>query len=123
MAKFKEISRDELKKWMNENKDLVLIDVLGEQSYEARHLPGTKNVPRGDNFIERISEIVDDKNRTVVVYCSNFSCQASPAAAADLVGAGYKNVYDYTGGLADWQDGGYEFEAEQGREPDDNGDN
>jgi len=110
MAEFKDITREELKKWMDEEKDFALVDVLEEQSYEARHLPGAKNVPGGDDFIERVSKVAPDKDKTIVVYCSSFTCQASPTAASELVEAGYKDVYDFRGGLADWQDGGFDFE-------------
>jgi len=111
MEEFKEITRDELKKWMDKEKEFVLIDVLGTVSYEGRHLPGAKDIGSGDkSFTDIADELAPDKDKPVVVYCSSFDCQASPTAASKLVEAGYTNVYDFSGGLADWQDGGYEFE-------------
>ena len=86
MEEFKELTREELKKWMDEEKDFVLIDVLGTTSYEGRHLPGAKDIGSGDkDFTEVVEELAPDKDKPVVVYCSSFSCQASPAAAGKLV--------------------------------------
>ena len=113
MENFKNITREELKKWMDEKTDFVLIDVLAQGSYDARHLPGAVHAGvHEDGFLEKVSQLVPDKNKQVVVYCSSFTCQASPLAAKKLVEAGYMNVYDFTGGLADWQDAGYLFEGE-----------
>ena len=112
MDKFKDITREELKKWMDEKKDFVLIDVLVKGSYEARHLPGAKHAAASEaDFLEKVEKLVSTKE-TVVVYCSSFNCQTSPRAANLLVESGYTNVYDFRGGLADWQDGGYVFEGE-----------
>lgn len=117
MEKFKEITREELKEWMDEKKDFALVDVLGEGSYEGRHLPGAKHADVGEeDFLKRIEGVVSDKNATVVVYCASFTCKASPRAAEKLVDAGYTNVYDFTGGLADWQDAGYPFEGDVAQE-------
>lgn len=114
MENFKTITSDELKKWVDEKKDFVLIDVLSEASYELRHLPGAKNAdPTNPDFLKQVAKIAPDKNKPVVVYCASFTCQLSPFAAKKLADAGYKNVYDFKGGLADWQDAGYPFEGEQ----------
>ena len=111
MENFKKITREELKKWIDEKKDFILIDVLGQGYYEGRHLPTAKNAPENENdFLEKAETLVSDKNKPVVVYCASFTCQLSPRAASKLSDAGYTNVYDFKGGLADWQDAGYSFE-------------
>jgi len=113
MEKFKDITREELKKWMDEKKDFVLIDVLAKGSYEVRHLPGAKHAAGKEaGFLEKVEKIVSTKEAVVVVYCSSFTCHASPRAANLLVESGYTNVYDFRGGLADWQDAEYVFEGE-----------
>lgn len=114
MEKFSAITREALKKKMDGHSDFVLIDVLGAMSYAQRHLPGAINIPgRGENFVAEVEKAVGgDKNREVIVYCASFSCQASPAAAGKLADAGFTNVVDYEGGLADWEDAGYPFAGE-----------
>lgn len=112
MEKFKDITHEELKKWVDEDKDFILIDVLGKESYEARHLPEARHASvHEDDFLENTALLAPDREKPVVVYCASFSCQASPAAADKLIDAGYTNVYDFAGGLADWADAGYSFEG------------
>ena len=117
MEKFKDITHEELKKWIDDKKDFVLIDVLSKDSYEGRHLPGAKNSAVGEiDFLEKVKNLVANKESIVVVYCASFTCQLSPLAASRLVESGYTNVYDFRGGLADWQDTGYSFEGEIAKE-------
>jgi len=112
MEKYKEVSTEDLKQWIDEKKDFVLLDVLVQDSYEARHVPTAKSAPVSEaDFLDKVAESVSGKEDTVVVYCSSSTCGASPQAAAKLVEAGYTNVYDYEGGLADWQNAGYSFEG------------
>lgn len=111
---FKTITREELKKWIDEKKDFVLIDVLSEGSYNTKHLPGAVHAGvREPDFHEKVDKLAPDMAKPVVVYCASFTCQLSPFAAHKLVEMGYKEVYDFKGGLADWQDAGYPFAGEQ----------
>ncbi len=117
MENFKIIKREELKKWMDEKKEFVLIDVLSQGSYEGRHLPNAKHAAASEtDFLEKAGNLVPNKETVVVVYCASFTCQLSPRAANMLVEAGYTNVYDFKGGLADWQDAGYSFEEGSSQE-------
>ena len=110
MENFKDITREELKKWLDEKKDFVLIDVLSQASYEGRHLPNAKHASAHEaDFMEKVASLASNKEKTVVVYCSSFDCQLSPRAASMLTNAGYTNVYDFKGGIADWQDAKYSF--------------
>ncbi|PIR98680.1 MAG: rhodanese-like domain-containing protein [Candidatus Colwellbacteria bacterium CG10_big_fil_rev_8_21_14_0_10_41_28] len=107
------IERDRLMRWINENNDFVLIDVLGEDSYEGRHLPKAKNVDLGKStFLNDVEELVLDKKKQVVVYCASFDCHASTKASEKLIKDGYEEVYDFEGGIADWEDAGYPFEKQ-----------
>jgi len=117
MENFKIIKREELKKWTDEKKNFVLIDVLSQGSYEGRHLPNAKHAAASEtDFLEKVEKLVPSKEAVVVVYCASFTCQLSPRAAGKLVEAGYTNVYDFKGGLADWQDAKYPFEGEVAEE-------
>jgi rhodanese-related sulfurtransferase len=97
------ISRDELKKKMDQKEDMAIVEVLGPESYEEFHLPGAINVPVGKNFESDIQQAVPDKNREVVVYCADTSCDASPKAAEKMENLGYEHVYDYEAGKQDWK--------------------
>jgi len=114
MGKFKEIAREELKEKMDKNEDFVLIDVLGEASYNRAHLPGAISIDaHKENFVEEAEKQVPNKDQEIAVYCASFSCQLSPMAAGKLTDAGYTNVLDFKGGLKDWAEGGYSFEGEE----------
>lgn len=113
MEDVKMIARDELKQWMDEGKDFVLLDVLKSESYEARHLPTALHADSSDSdFLDKVAALVASKETLIVVYCGSFTCQKSPKVAHTLAEAGYTNVYDFEGGLADWQDAGYPLEGE-----------
>ena len=117
MENYKKITREELKKWIDEKKEFVLIDVLAQGSYEGRHLPTAKHAFASEaDFLEKVEKLVSNKETTIVVYCASFTCQLSPRAASKLVEAGYTNVHDFKGGLADWHDAGYFFEGEVAEE-------
>lgn len=113
MENYNQLTTEELKRWLDEGKDFVLLDVLSPESYAARHIPAAHNVPVGDSdFLEKAAVLAPDKETPVVAYCSSATCGASPAAAAKLAEAGYADVYHYKNGLAGWQEAGHSFEGE-----------
>lgn len=109
----KVVTTEELKKKIDGGGKFHLVDVLSEQSYESRHIPGAKNVPLDSDFLKSFEvKVGATKDAEIIVYCSSSSCQASPRAAAMLEEAGYINVAHYKDGLAGWQNAGYKFEGE-----------
>ncbi|HEY4496742.1 MAG TPA: rhodanese-like domain-containing protein [Candidatus Paceibacterota bacterium] len=108
MAKI--VTVEELKKKIDNKEDFYLIDALGENSFKARHIPGAKNIPNDIDFMERFErEIGAPKNAEIITYCSSDHCMASVQAAKYLEEAGYTNVSHFKGGIAGWQEAGYEF--------------
>jgi len=105
----KTISAEELKKKIDAGEDFEFVDVLSKDSFEAKHLPGSKNIPV-DELEEKAETELPDKDKEVIVYCASTECQASPRAAKKLEEMGYTNVVDFEVGLAGWQDAGYKFE-------------
>ena len=105
------MTAQEVKAWLDRGDDFLLIDVLPNESFEKRHLPGAINVPvHEDEFVERVERLSDaEKGKTIVVYCSSHECSSSPMAANKLAQAGYNAVYDYEDGLAGWISAGYDF--------------
>jgi len=97
-----------LKEMLDREEDVHLIDVLPRASFAKRQLPGAVNVSQyDDSFLERIATLVGDKDATIVVYCVSKSCNASMKAAQKLVEAGYANVFDFEGGVKEWEAAGY----------------
>ncbi len=93
------------------NEGLTLVDVLAPKYYKKFHLPGAVNVPLDDDFDRQIQEAVPDKNETVVVYCMDAECQASPKAGERMEELGYRNVLDYVAGKTDWKEAGLPVES------------
>ncbi len=101
----KTISRERLRDMMERNEDFVLVDVLSPDSFEAEHIPGSINIPF-DEIESRVKKLIN-RNDKVITYCANFHCDLSSNAAQKLTELGYKNVWEYEGGLQDWKEGSY----------------
>lgn len=105
------IARDDLQTMLDNRSDVSLVEVLSEEKFKKFHLPGAINVPVGEDFSDRIQQAVPEKDKPVVVYCANTECDASPKAAKQMDELGYKTVYDYEAGKADWKAAGLPVEA------------
>ncbi|HMA61676.1 MAG TPA: rhodanese-like domain-containing protein [bacterium] len=108
MVKIKTITIEKLLEMKHNNEDFKLVEVLNNKAYNHGHIPGAINIPAGE-LSERAPEELD-KDETIVVYCSSYSCTASPSAAKKLTSMGYKNVYDFSAGKLGWEDAGLELE-------------
>jgi rhodanese-related sulfurtransferase len=102
--KVEEIGAGELEKLLASERELRLVNVLSRESFERIHIPGSESIPRRELAERASSEL--GREETIVVYCADESCQASPKAAAALLAMGYERVYDFAGGLAEWCRGG-----------------
>jgi rhodanese-related sulfurtransferase len=102
------ISAEKLKKKLDSGGNFKVVNVLSKDSYNATHIPGSINIPLNE-IEKRAKKELPDKNQEIIVHCSSETCQASPAAAEKLKNMGYKNVVEFSGGIAGWQDAGYEF--------------
>ena len=65
----KTITREELKAKMDSGEDLVLLEVLSEDSYRRAHLPGAIRF----QDVSLAPEILPDRSARIVAYCSNFT--------------------------------------------------
>jgi rhodanese-related sulfurtransferase/peroxiredoxin len=97
------ISKETLQKFQKEDKDLVVIDVLSPKSYARAHVKGSINIPLKE-LKGKMSTL--SKEGKIVVYCANYKCHASTAAAKQLNAAGFKAVHDYKGGIKEWKEAG-----------------
>lgn len=95
---------------LDEDRDMHLVEVLSEDEFRERHLPGAINIS-GGSLREEIPERIPAKNDTVIVYCADPSCTASDRAAELLTNMGYHHVFDYRGGKEHWEEGGLPMET------------
>ncbi|OGS43421.1 MAG: hypothetical protein A3K76_02945 [Euryarchaeota archaeon RBG_13_57_23] len=101
----KKITSKILKNMMDSDEDFVLVDARVHEGYEKEHLPGAIRMPAdrlGEHLLKQYK-----RNRTIVTYCSGWSCESSTIAAQKLEKYGFTNVLDFKGGLEDWKKASY----------------
>lgn len=106
------VPTDELKKWMDEKKDMLIVDTMPfEASYKKQHVPGAVQflfpIPEMTEMDDRTKAeftalLGPDKNRLLVFYCGFTTCTRSHNAAMWAVRLGYNNVYRCPGGIVAW---------------------
>ncbi len=94
-----EVTPEDVKQWLDEKKDFVLIDVREPVDYEKGHIEGAVLCPRGILELE-IDELAPDQDVTVVLQCGGGS--RSALAAKALQEMGYPNVLSMQEGWRGW---------------------
>ncbi len=95
---------------------LKIVNVLDNALYDDVHIKGSINIPFGKVQETALAEKWD-LDAPIVLYCSNYECTASGIEAKKLQDMGFKNVYAYEGGMAEWynlakaQPDAYQFEG------------
>jgi rhodanese-related sulfurtransferase len=103
----REISREQLKKLLDEGAQLV--DVRADHEWEAGRIEGAKHLPLAE-LSERAGEI--EKDRPVVLYCRGGT--RSTMATEALADAGY-DAAKLSEGIVGWAEAGLPLEPEGGR--------
>lgn len=93
MENIKQIQAEELKKWMEEEKDFLLIDVREPFEYDEVNING-RNIPLS-SFVNHLNEIEDSK--PIVLHCR--MGQRSLVAANILQQNGFREIYNLEGGI------------------------
>lgn len=88
---------------------LVVINVLDKQWYDDCHIKGSINVPL--EAIETYAQQLDPEASEIVLYCSNYFCTSSGYACKLLKNKGFKHVWAYEGGTAEWYQLGFPVEG------------
>lgn len=105
----KTLNARQLRRMMDGQAHITVIDVLPREHHEKEHIPGALNIPVKDaDFVEQVTQQVDEKIAPIVVYCASRECDLSPTAAKQLDEAGFANVSDFEGGIEEWKAQGYE---------------
>lgn len=99
------ITAEQLKNKLDMNPDMILINVLNEETYIDCHITGSINIP-----LKRLVESVAswEKDKEVVVYCAEVSCDASDKAYQIMVDMGFIHAYCYQGGMKEWFKKGFD---------------
>jgi rhodanese-related sulfurtransferase len=64
------ISREELKRKIDDKDDFFLVETLPKIAYEHAHLPAAINLPP-ENVGQLAPQLLPDKSAEIVVYCAN----------------------------------------------------
>jgi rhodanese-related sulfurtransferase len=117
---YKFISAEELKKWLDQKKDMLIVDTMPyEDSYRKQHIPGAVQIEFPIPELTQLDEkkktdleklLGPNKDRLIVFYCGFTKCTRSHNAAMWAVKLGYKNVYRYPGGIKAWDEADYPME-------------
>jgi molybdopterin/thiamine biosynthesis adenylyltransferase/rhodanese-related sulfurtransferase len=102
----REVSIDDVKKLVDQNAPIKLIDVREGEEYSAGKLPGAISVPRG--FLELRIEDKAKREEELVLYCAGGT--RSALAAKTLREMGYEKVSSMAGGYNRWHDAAYPTE-------------
>ena len=108
------ISADELKKSIDNNEDMVLVDTIPADRFEKTKIKGAVNagLPKEMKDLKPeekeafLKTLGDNKDKKIVIYCGFVACERSHVGAVLAKEAGYKNVYRFPGGIAAWLDAG-----------------
>jgi rhodanese-related sulfurtransferase len=99
----------DLEERLQKNPDLLIVDVREPYEFEAMHIPGSINVPRGIlesacewDYEETVPDLVQGREREIVVACR--SGYRSVLAAHSMQVLGYTNVVSLQTGLRGWKD-------------------
>jgi rhodanese-related sulfurtransferase len=105
----REIMPWDLEARLEANPDLLIVDVREPYEFEAMHIEGSLNVPRGVlesacewDYEETVPALVEARDREVVVVCR--SGYRSVLAAHSMQVLGYRDVVSLATGLRGWKD-------------------
>jgi rhodanese-related sulfurtransferase len=87
----------ELAGQLRRNEPITIVDVRLPSDYQAGHIPGAINLPRGKwHTLAGLT-----KSRTAIVYCYSQTCKLAAAAAVEFASADIP-VMEMEGGFEAW---------------------
>ena len=105
------------------NPDLLVLDVREPYEFDAMHIPGSLNVPRGIlesacewDYEETVPELVRARDREIVVVCRSGNRSILAVHAMQVLG--YQNASSLATGLRGWKDFEQPLVDKEGREVD-----
>jgi rhodanese-related sulfurtransferase len=106
---FADISINEVNK-LAESKSAVIIDVNGDESFKAGHVPGALDFAAIQDKLA--ASLPQKKDALIVAYCGNPKCGAYLKAAKAAQKLGYTNIKHMSAGISGWKAAG--LKTEQG---------
>jgi sulfur-carrier protein adenylyltransferase/sulfurtransferase len=94
-----EMSVDELKRWQDEGRDFVILDVRSPQEHEVANIEGAQLIPLQE-LPDRLGEL--DPAATIVAHCHHGG--RSARAVNFLRNMGFSRAINLAGGIDDWSE-------------------
>lgn len=91
-----DIEASELHRKIARGDEFLLLDVRTPEEWDLAHIPGARLIPI-DQLATRLGEIMDWREREVVVHCHHG--MRSARAKAFLMGRGFRTVRNLLGGI------------------------
>lgn len=112
------MSADELKKALEINENMILVDTMPADNFKKSHiktavnavLPTKLDKVKPEEKEAFLKALGDDKDKKIVLYCGFVGCERSHVGALIAKETGFKNVYRFPGGIAAWLDAGNSVE-------------
>jgi rhodanese-related sulfurtransferase len=113
---YKVVPADELKKWLDAKRKLVVVDTLpADERAALGHIEGSVNAPMPKSEKELtpadkerlLAAAGPDKDAAIVLYCGFVACRRSHHGARILLENGYSDVNRYPAGIVGWMEAGY----------------
>ncbi len=117
---YKVITTQEFKVWLDQKKDMLIVDTMPADNFKKQHIPGAVNfeiqrhpelTQMSDKMRAEFERLLGpNKNRTIVFYCGFTDCERSHNAGMWAIKLGYKNANRQPGGITGWLEAGYPVE-------------
>ena len=101
-ASITNVTADEIYKMLSSNKDYFILDVRSKEEFDSGHIEGAYLIPVSE-LENRLAELPQDK--PIIVHCMSGS--RSTSAANILLEKGFKEIFNMTGGITEWQSKGF----------------
>lgn len=106
---YKIVTAPEVKKMRDDGK--LIVHTLSRIEYQVQHIPGSINIPVSE--IASSKELPKDKQTPILFYCAAPECYHSRLASIKAVSMGYKNVFWFEGGIAEWRKMQYDMAVDK----------
>jgi len=119
---YKVVTTQELKGWLDQKKDMLIVDTMPADNFRKQHIPGAINFEIQRPELTQMSDKMQadfekllgpNKDRTIVFYCGFTDCERSHNAAMWAKKFNYKNAYRQPAGIKGWLEAGYPVEKSQ----------
>jgi rhodanese-related sulfurtransferase len=98
------ISYMQMKKIINAP-NFIIIDARQSDSYNKGHIKGAINIFALDDVNVKVPKMFNlPPDKKIVVYCDGGACDLSDELAKELIQFGFKNIFVYSGGWAEWSE-------------------